>query len=144
LDFSALPDLSHPSDLHSDALLFAGAGFGHGGHHHGGGGGFGGDFFSTDAAPMPSSPPRMFELYEDPLGMEMGSLEAMEEAMWREFAEDNAGDGGGMGLGGGLVVDGGGRASFSIDAGGGAMGDGGVAIKVEDGEGMGESAPQAV
>ncbi|KFX96573.1 hypothetical protein V490_03269, partial [Pseudogymnoascus sp. VKM F-3557] len=110
----------------------------------GGQGAFGGDFFSTDAAPMPSSLPRMFELYEDPLGMEMGSLEAMEEAMWREFAEDNAGEGSGMGLGGGLVVDGGGRASFSIDAGGGGMGDGGVAIKVEDGEGMGESAPQAV
>lgn len=140
LDFSALPDLAHPSDLHSDALLFAGAGFGHGG---GGGGGFGGgDFFSTDAAPMPSSPPRMFELYEDPLGMEMGSLEAMEEAMWREFAGD-AGDGGlglgsGMG-GGGLVIDGGGRASFSMD-GAGEGGMGGVAIKVEDGEGMGEGA----
>ncbi|OBT66855.1 hypothetical protein VE03_04121 [Pseudogymnoascus sp. 23342-1-I1] len=128
LDFSALPDLAHPSDLHSDALLFAGAGFGH--HHPGaGGGGFGGDFFSTDAAPMPSSPPRMFELYEDPLGMEMGSLEAMDEAMWREFAGDGLGLGGGMG-GGGLVIDGGGRASFSMDA---SVGE--VAIKVEDGEG---------
>ncbi|OBT71137.1 hypothetical protein VF21_09551 [Pseudogymnoascus sp. 05NY08] len=138
LDFSALPDLAHPSDLHSDALLFAGAGFGHGGGFGGGGGGAGGDFFSTDAAPMPSSPPRMFELYEDPLGMEMGSLEAMEEAMWREFGGD--GLGGMMGGGGGLVVDGGGRASFSM----GVDMDAGVVVKVEDGEGgMGEGA-QAV
>ncbi|KFY42915.1 hypothetical protein V494_02163, partial [Pseudogymnoascus sp. VKM F-4513 (FW-928)] len=108
--------------------------FGH--HNGGGGGGFGGDFFSTDAAPMPSSPPRMFELYEDPLGMEMGSLEAMEEAMWREFAGDSGGDGLGMGMGGGgggLVIDGGGRASFSMDGAGGE-----VTIKVEDVDGGAE------
>ncbi|ELR05585.1 hypothetical protein VC83_07692 [Pseudogymnoascus destructans] len=133
LDFSALPDLAHPPDLHSDALLFAGARFGHGGGFGGGGGA--GEFFSTDAAPMPSSPPRMFELYEDPLGMEMGSLEAMEEAMWREFGGDGLGMGLSGGGGGGLVVDRGGRASFSMRMDATVGGDGGVAIKVEDGEG---------
>jgi hypothetical protein len=39
------------------------------------------DFFSTDV-PMPSSPPRMFQLYEDPAGMAAIN--------WEEFGKFDA------------------------------------------------------
>jgi len=62
MDFGDLPDLPHLSD--------------HSGHHssdlnfH--------DFFSADV-PMPSSPPGMFRLYEDPM--------TMQNIDWNEFNE---------------------------------------------------------
>jgi len=102
LDFSTLPDIAHPSDMHSDALMFNGAGFD--GRHH--------DFFSTDA-PMPSSPPRLFDLYEDPLAMGMQGLEDMDQAMWNGFAMDDQTM---QGLGSGLVIDANGRATFTMSS----------------------------
>lgn len=63
------------------------------------------DFFSTDV-PMPSSPPRTFRMYEDPL--EMGGFDDVNgmDGMgidWNEF-QDYSGSGLGTGAGAGVVV----------------------------------------
>jgi hypothetical protein len=77
LDFSALPDLGHSgtNDMHIDALNFQMPGFD---PNH--------DFFSTDV-PMPSSPPKLFSLYEDPLAM---GMDGVENSMWSDFAMDDS------------------------------------------------------
>jgi hypothetical protein len=77
LDFSALPDLGHSGahDMRSDVLNFQMAGFD---PNH--------DFFSTDI-PMPSSPPRLFNLYEDPLTM---GIDGMGSSIWNDFSMDDS------------------------------------------------------
>jgi hypothetical protein len=101
LDFSMLPDLGHSgvNGLSSDALTFQMPGFD---HNH--------DFFSTDV-PMPSSPPRLFDFYEDPLPMGTHEMDNMDNSMWSDFNMD---DGAMQGLGPGLVVDVNGHASLDI------------------------------
>jgi hypothetical protein len=47
------------------------------------------DFFSTDV-PMPSSPPRMFHLYEDP--MTSGGVGSINNINWEEFGRFDAKD----------------------------------------------------
>ena len=47
------------------------------------------DFFSTDV-PMPSSPPRMFNLYEDP--MTMGTMSNINNIDWEEFGRFDSKD----------------------------------------------------
>jgi hypothetical protein len=68
------------------------------------------DFFSTDV-PMPSSPPRLFDLYEDPLTMGMHEMDNMDNAMWSDFPMD---DGVMQGLGTGLTIDANGHESFDM------------------------------
>jgi hypothetical protein len=77
LDFSALPDLGHSvtNDMHSDALDFQMPGFD---PNH--------DFFSTDV-PMPSSPPKLFSLYEDPLTI---GMDGIENSVWSDFDMDDS------------------------------------------------------
>jgi len=84
-DFSTLPELGHSvGNMHSD-LNFQMTGF----EHHQ-------DFYSTDF-PMPSSPPRLFDLHEDPLGMH--SLDSMDNTMWSDFQmEENMVHGVGSGV----------------------------------------------
>lgn len=92
LDLSGLPDLGHSSagGLSSDALTFQMPGFD---PNH--------DFFSTDI-PMPSSPPRLFDFYEDPMTMGTHEMDNMDNSMWSDFNMD---DGAMQGLGPGLVID---------------------------------------
>jgi hypothetical protein len=101
LDFSALPDLGHSGadGLSSDVLTFQMPGFD---PNH--------DFFSTDV-PMPSSPPRLFDLYEDPLTMGMHEMDNMDSAMWSDFPMDDSAI---QGLGPGLTIDANGHASFDM------------------------------
>ena len=117
IDFGNLPDLN--GDLHSDALGFGGMHGGYGAHEQ---------FFSTDM-PMPSSPPGhgFHSIYSDPLNMSVEQLEAMDAALWDELAQADHGNGM-EGMGGGLVIDESGRASF-MEAGGE------VVVKVEEEEG---------
>jgi hypothetical protein len=73
LDFNNLPDLPHGGHLGNVDMNFNLE-----------------DFFSTDV-PMPSSPPRMFHLYEDPMtsGGGMGSINNIN---WEEFGQFDAKD----------------------------------------------------
>lgn len=66
LDFGTLPDLP-PFDAHTHADLNFGLAYDHE------------DFFSTDV-PMPSSPPKLFQLYEDPDS-------SMQNINWDDFAD---------------------------------------------------------
>jgi hypothetical protein len=99
LDFSMLPDLGHTGadGLSSDALTFQMPGFD---PNH--------DFFSTDV-PMPSSPPRLFDFYEDPMAMGTHEMENMDNSMWSDFNMDEAAM---QGLGPGLEIDSNCHASF--------------------------------
>jgi hypothetical protein len=101
LDFSNLPDLGHSGadGLSSDALTFQMPGFD---PNH--------DFFSTDI-PMPSSPPRLFDFYEDPLAMGTHEMDNMESSLWSDFNMD---DGAMQGLGPGLVIDANGHANLDM------------------------------
>lgn len=110
LDFSNLPDLGHSGSngMHSDALNFH---YPYHGNH---------DFFSTDV-PMPSSPPRLFDVYEDPLAMGMTGMDNMDH-MWSDFPIDENTL---HSMGAGLHVDANGHASF----GGGV--DSSVKVKIE-------------
>ncbi|KAF4627396.1 hypothetical protein G7Y89_g10763 [Cudoniella acicularis] len=58
LDFGSMPELPNLSNNHTTDFNLE-------------------DFFSTDV-PMPSSPPRMFHLYEDPM--------TMQNIDWNEFS----------------------------------------------------------
>jgi hypothetical protein len=102
LDFSMLPDLGHSGadGLSSDALTFQMPGFD---PNH--------DFFSTDI-PMPSSPPRLFNFYEDPLTMGTHGMDNMDNSMWSDFNMDDSAM---QGLGPGLVIDSNGH--LSLDTG---------------------------
>lgn len=111
LDFS-LPDLGHSTNGHSDTL-FAMPNFDPNQ-----------DFFSTDV-PMPSSPPRLFSLYEDPMSMNFGNggigvanMGDLNSDIWNDFQmEMNSGDGVGHGRDlGGLLIDENGRATFDFAA----------------------------
>lgn len=115
LDFANLPDLGHSTSngTHCDALTFHLPGFD---PNH--------DFFSTDV-PMPSSPPRLFDLYEDPLAMGMHSLDNLNNAMWSDFQMDESSL---HTFGAGFVVDAGGHATFEM---GTMNGDSTVRIKLE-------------
>jgi hypothetical protein len=77
LEFPALQDLgdSNIHDMHSSSLNLQMLSFDSNQ-----------DFFSTDA-PMPSSPPRLFGLYEDPLVI---GMDGMENSMWNDFTIDDA------------------------------------------------------
>jgi hypothetical protein len=99
LDFSNLPDLGHSgsNQMHSDALNFDLPAYD--GNH---------DFFSTDF-PMPSSPPRLFDVFEDPMTRDMNNMDNMDH-MWSDFPID---DHSLQAMGAaGLVVDANGNASF--------------------------------
>jgi len=99
LDFSMLPDLGHSGadGLSSDALTFQMPGFD---PNH--------DFFSTDV-PMPSSPPRLFDFYEDPITMGTHEMDHIDNSIWSDFNMDEAPM---QGLGPGLVIDANGHTSF--------------------------------
>ncbi len=100
LDFSMLPDLgfSGADGLSSDALTFQMPGFDPNQ-----------DFFSTDV-PMPSSPPRLFDFYEDPMTLGTHEMDNIDNSIWSDFNMD---EGGMHALGPGLVIDANGRASFN-------------------------------
>jgi hypothetical protein len=93
IEFS-LPDLGHSTTgMHSDAMTFQLPGFD---PNH--------DFFSTDV-PMPSSPPKMFNLYEDPI------VSMMDSTMWSDFhMDENTMNS----MSAGLSIDEHGRATFEI------------------------------
>lgn len=99
IDFS-LPDLSHSTtlDMHSDTMNWGAPHFD--ANHH--------DFFSTDV-PMPSSPPKLFDLYEDPMAMGLD----LDAHLWSDaFPVNGIDEHADLG---GLLIDASGHASFSME-----------------------------